>query len=520
MRAWGPAICLVAAVAWTHAASGQAAGGAAEGLFDPSADGAVLELAPEAERDALASSLADAGRNWVELARALTALEEGERASCAWLVNHMPHLDRIEMKAETLIEHVRYAHAVRSGMPYRMPDDMFEPYILTYRIEEEPLDPWRKALHDRFAPFAFEEGTAAGTARRINAFLAESLEEREPQFFGPRKSPLLTLASGGGSEAENAILACAAMKAVGIPSRQAQVAALGEEFGDRSWIEVFDGHEWLPLYPRAPEAFGDFGFVEREHEHDVTVVATTSAFEQTLVTERYTDTATIDLAFVEEGAPAGGFETFSVNALNRGGLAALDALETAADDSGRFAATVGEGTYVVLAGTRDPAGNASVTMQQVTLAPGDTAYLAFDVSPESSFAAFTAEELSRCKDLVEAWIAVDLSQEPSARMLPLIARAVARRAPAVRAHYVTADPSDAGTVTAAAGPEATVSCAPPGPTPFGPTSLDLTSARLPVVALYAAGGGAAILRLEGYDLNVERAILAAVDERIAGALGR
>ena len=107
MRAWGPAICLVAAVAWTHAASGQAAGGAAEGLFDPSADGAVLELAPEAERDALASSLADAGRNWVELARALTALEEGERASCAWLVNHMPHLDRIEMKAETLIEHVR-----------------------------------------------------------------------------------------------------------------------------------------------------------------------------------------------------------------------------------------------------------------------------------------------------------------------------------------------------------------------------------------------------------------------------
>ena len=327
------------------------------------------------------------------------------------------------------------------------------------------------------------------------------------------------IASGGGSEAENSILACAAMKAVGIPSRQAQVSALGEEPGDRNWIEVFDGEEWLPLYPRAPEAFGDFGFAERERRHNVTVVATRSAFEQTLVTGRYTDTAVVELAFVRDGRPAPGFETFSISVLNRGGLVALDALEAAADDSGRFTAVVGEGTYVALAGTRDAAGNACVSMQQATLAPGDTMRLAFDVS-QAALPRFTRGELASVPGLIEAWVAFDL-EEPSARMLPLISRAFMERAPVVTAHYVAREPSQLVAAATLVPPDADLSTLRQGvPGPFAGGAVDLSSARLPVVALYARGSGEAILLREGYDLNVGQAILAAVDARVAEALSR
>jgi hypothetical protein len=461
-------------------------------FFDAVTGADVTALAAEPEREALAASLADAGRNWTQLAAAIRSLDGEERADCVWLVNGMPHLDRIEITADDLVEHVRYAHRARSEMPYRMPDGMFRAYILTYRIEDEPLAPWRRELFERFGPVAQEERTASATARRINAILAGSIEESDaPDFFGPRKSPALTQRSGNGSEADISILACAAMKAVGIPSRQASVPALGEEPADRNWIEVFDGERWLPLFPLEPDSFGDFGHVEAEHEHNVTVVVTRTAFEQTLVTERYTETAVIDVALTLDGAPAAGFDAFSISVLNRGGLAALDALETAADDGGRFSATVGEGTYVVSAGTRDAAGNPFVMMEEVVVAPGDTALVTFDVSPAGAAPSITPEELSAIGTVLEARIEYDLSEEPSARMLPIIARALDPRAPAVRTSYVPVD-----------------------------GALRPAGARLPLVVVYTAADEAVILRRAGYDLNIGRALSAAVDAEILRFLGR
>jgi hypothetical protein len=492
------AVLCAACAAWCAVAPPGAAGvrgsGEAGRPFDALADAAVVVLAPVPDREAFSAALADAGANWTELARAVESLRGEERDDCVWLINGMPHLDRIEMKADNLIEHVVYAHRARREMPYRMPDEMFRSFVLTYRVEDEPLLPWRQLLFQRFAPWAREDGTAAGVARRINADLAAGTTKLEPDFFGPRKPPSLTLEGASGSEADISILACAAMKAVGIPSRQVSVAALGEEPGDRNWIEIFDGERWLPLYPLSPDAFGDFGHVERGRSRNVTVAATRTAFERSLATESYSATAVLDLAFVADGAPASGFETFSVCVLNRGGLAALDALETAADDSGRFRAVVGDGTYVVMAGTRDGAGNAVVTMEQVQAAPGETVYASFDVSQGRAASALTPQDLASLRGALEARVAYDPSEEPSARMLPLIRRALECRAPAVSVTYERA--------SGAAG----VGGAP--------------RARLPRVTVYAAGGGAAILDREGYDLNIGRALLEAVDAELARTLGR
>ncbi|MEA3409447.1 MAG: hypothetical protein U9Q95_03770, partial [Candidatus Eisenbacteria bacterium] len=144
-------------------------GGAVEpandALFDAATHGNVLLLSQQADRDEFGRSLEDAGRNWTELANAVRALDGEEREACIRLVNGMPHLDRLEMTAETLLEHVEYAYRVRTEMPYDVPDAMFDPYILTYRVEEEPVDPWRAALHGRFAPLAAAERTVEATAR-------------------------------------------------------------------------------------------------------------------------------------------------------------------------------------------------------------------------------------------------------------------------------------------------------------------------------------------------------------------
>jgi hypothetical protein len=496
--------------------------------FDPDLDREVLALVPEAERDALEAALADAGKNWPELADAIGHLSGDRRADCVRLVGGMPHLDRLEMKAETLIEHVEYAYRTRTDMPYEIPSDMFEPYILTYRIGEEPVDAWRRELFDRFSSLADSARGAVATARALNREVAGLVTERDREFFGPTQSPLLTLRSGRGTAAEISILTCAALKALGIPSREVGVRALGEEEGSASWVEVYAEGEWLPLYPLEPGAFGDVSHTEREHWRNVTVASTRSAFESLLVTERYTDTGVIELSFVAGGRPASGFEHFSIAVLNKGSLVPLDALDAIADDEGRFTATLGNGRYVVQAGFRDGDGYPFVMMRDVTLTPGSVRRIAFDVTPDGRGETIDREQLERFEGAVSVWIAFDLGEEPSRRMLPLIAAALGRTPGLVEARYVHMGDDQEGTDEARSilGPDAEVW------TIDGPEEryyLDDEGARvpigeggaeLPVVRVYARHEGRRILHSEGYDLNIERSIATAVDAYIGELLNR
>lgn len=517
---------LLLAAGHTVAGSGTSSPAAAE-LFDRSVHGSVLELVGESERDGLSESLTDAGRNWTNLTDALRELRGDQRAACAGLIAGMPHLDRLEMTSGTLVEHVAYAYRTLSEMPYAVPQEMFEPYILTYRIEEEPVDPWRGELFGRLKPLADEAGTVRGTARAVNEMIAGAVTERDREFFGPRQSPLMTLRSGRGTEADVSILACAALKALGIPSRQVSVAALGAEEGGASWIEFYEDGEWLPLYPLEPDAFGDHSHLEKERWDNVTVVATRTAFERLLVTESYTDTGTIDLTFVAGGTAASGYEHFSVSVINKGALVPLDALEAVADEDGRFTATVGGGRYVVQAGFRDADGNSFVMMRDVMVPDGAHRTLAFDVSPDNSQLEITSDLEMRFENALRAWVAFDLETEPSIRMLPLIASAFHRTGRIVDVTYVYMGerPEDAEDARSALGTMAKIRVVPDETGWYYVGSagehvgIKNGGADTPIVRLVGPGGEL-LFHSEGYDLNIEREISAAIDEFILGVVER
>ena len=59
----------------------------------------------------------------------------------------MPHLDRLEMTQTCLLEHIEYAYKVKKALQ----DTLFREYILAYRIDEEPVKPWRKYLSQEFS---------------------------------------------------------------------------------------------------------------------------------------------------------------------------------------------------------------------------------------------------------------------------------------------------------------------------------------------------------------------------------
>jgi hypothetical protein len=252
-------------------------------------------------------------------------------------------------------------------------------------------------------------------------------------------------------------------------------------------------------------------------------VSSRSSFEQVLVTERYTETGTIDFTFVDDGEPAAGFEHFSVSVMNDGSLVPLDSLNAVADDEGRFSAVVGEGRYVAMAGVRDATGNPFVMMQDVVVRPGETVSAAFDVTPRGEVTGLDSRELAELGTAVRVVFLFDPDDEPSARMLPLVAGAVGRRAGAVAFVCAYRGNGNEDALRSLAGPAAELIALDASASHVEDASGRRTEfpgedAELPLVRAYVVSTGETVLDHSGYDLNIARRLGSAVDSALAELL--
>lgn len=348
----------------------------------------VANLAPDSVRSDFVEALNDAGQNWRQLSTVVEELQGSRREDAVWVINNMPHLDRLGMKSDILREHIEYAHMARDSSVISYDDKTFREYILTYRIGSEPVEAYRKFLFEYFRPQTEAKKDAQEVAKQINRWVAKNLSVKEKTFFGPLQPPTATFKSRNGSEREITILVTAIFKSLGIPSRQARISALGEQEESFTWVEVFDGENWLPFYPFSPEDLGNFGFIEKGHPNNVTVVLSRSAFERRLITDRYTDTGWLKAEFLEEGKPKAEFEHLSVNVFNEGAFRALDDLFLndyvdfpSADSSGIYICELGDGSYFLQAGLRQKSGDVWVQIFPFEIAPGETTFVEVELSP-------------------------------------------------------------------------------------------------------------------------------------------
>jgi hypothetical protein len=349
-------------------------------------DSTLLALAPDSLRPAFAEALTDAGQNWFELAFAVATVQPDRRAEIVWLINSMPHLDRLEMTRAVLLEHIEYAHIGMTAFKYRAPDSLFRDYILTYRISDEPVTAWRKLLYGRFARTVKKSKTPADAARIVNRWLAGHIRPVKRGFFGPMKSPELVLSSGSGTSEEIAVLAAAILKSLGVPSRRVRVPWLGAEDNDASWLEVQSEGRWLPCYPLEPKAFGDFRWLEREHGNNITIAVATSAFDQQLVTPSYTSGARVRVRVTASGIPLPRFEGFAVSVFNAGAWRPLDEMNTVTDSLGTFDCFLGNGHFLLIAGQRDPRGDPYVVTRELEVKPYASTDITLDLTPPATSA--------------------------------------------------------------------------------------------------------------------------------------
>ena len=374
--------------------------------FDSSRARDASEIAPDSLREPLFEAFADAGGNWGALSGFTEGLKGERLADAIWMINTMPHLDRLLATEDILREHLEYAYRVKENAPWPIPADMFRPYILAYRISYEPVTAWRKDFYERFYPGAEKAGTPGEAAKIVNRWVSENIDTAGHDFFGGMQPPDLTFERARGTRSEIAALTTAILKAIGIPSRNAMIRNLRGEKGGMSWVEIFDAEseEWIPLYPRHPDYFGDFNFPEKEHPGGLTTVLVRGGFDMELVTENYGETGFLKCHFSRAGNPAADWEHFSVCVRGSGAYWPLDEIGAQADSMGDFEIQLGIGDYVLQSGVRDRTGSVWVQTVPFEIFQGDTTplevavdapqYLDLKPPPEGRFPVFTLVDLS------------------------------------------------------------------------------------------------------------------------------
>jgi hypothetical protein len=341
-----------------------------------------------ADAEAIQTALLDAGENWVELAEAFERLAapasgftEADYANMVWLVDNAPHLDRLELTAEILIDNLVLANAAADGQGYERESEFFRRYILNYRLDEEPVTDWRGELLARYLPEEEHRATRELAIASVVLHVAKGFSEYDRGYYGNLADPVSVDNARAGTGREFALLTAAVLRAQGFGTRFVRENRTG-----MSWVEVYNGDPreydaaaWLPVYPGAPERSGDPAYVAENCDGRVTVVTAGDAFGREQVTARYSTVCGFIPRFTRNAAADPDFEHWSVTAWADGYFEPLDDLGyplgeldyptgLAEDETVYYLGAPGD--YRFQCGTRYPGAVVHVQTRDFTAEPG------------------------------------------------------------------------------------------------------------------------------------------------------
>ena len=167
--------------------------------FDAQKQKDFLKLIPEKDKEGIISALEDAAGNYKELVNAIQLVDEDKREDMIWLIQKIPHLDRLTITSDILLEHLQYAYESKSRFRYEVPEELFRDFILTYRIGSEPVQKWRKKLFEIFYPRVKDKTDPSEAARVVNHWIKKNIEgwlqrfENNPQVQGTATAALTHL---------------------------------------------------------------------------------------------------------------------------------------------------------------------------------------------------------------------------------------------------------------------------------------------------------------------------------------
>ncbi|MBN1754899.1 transglutaminase domain-containing protein [bacterium] len=202
------------------------------------------EIIPARYRDKVFENLEKAGDNAPELVHAIRYAADGILDGLCFLIANMPPSDLATVSREFLINDVSLSYNLRKefwwGKEYD--EETFLHYVLPYRVSQEPVEAWRPYLYSKLKPIVKDLTTMSEVAVEINKWCGERVRFQQTQRQD--QGVFETLRSGYGRCEEMMIVYVCALRAVGIPAREAWTPYWATGDNNHAWTEVWADGKW------------------------------------------------------------------------------------------------------------------------------------------------------------------------------------------------------------------------------------------------------------------------------------
>jgi len=179
-------------------------------------------------------------------------LAPDERMAVEYLLAYAPLSDLGTVTGAYLLEQARCALRSRRETPWGpgIPADIFYPYVLPFRVNNEPPDSFRTRmfgeLHKRIKGLNLRQAIL-----EINHWCHEKVTYRSTDER--TSAPLATMQTAYGRCGEESTFTVAALRTAGIPARQCYTPRWAHTDDNHAWVEAWVDGEWHYLGACEPE---------------------------------------------------------------------------------------------------------------------------------------------------------------------------------------------------------------------------------------------------------------------------
>jgi transglutaminase-like putative cysteine protease len=324
----------------------------AEGL-DPALDVKIAQL-PQSEqrpqRKQAVSLLESARGNWRVFAELLRSTRLNDVPVLLQLCEGLAPLDRYEVTAEVLRDHLRAVLA--------LPESKRSPEVLAIRVHREHVTAWRGLLQARFA--AWREWPAEQILAALGERILPALVEDQHTGLGPQQDPLSVARSGHADAVERAVYGVAVLRSLGIAARYE---------ADRAAVLWRDGATW-----RRSGWQGETGAEQGRSAGQQAQLAASGR-------------GALFVTRSKDGKAYASPRFLGVSRWSAGMWTPLRLRRVARDgDALRF--DLPHGRYLVTSGIRNPNGDAYVQCREIEIGEGEAPRLAFSMDLPSDSGIF------------------------------------------------------------------------------------------------------------------------------------
>ena len=199
-----------------------------------------------------------AGGNRARLERAFADVPTAQRASLAFLLEHLPDADAQALDSTFLVREVARAHAARGAVAWgaQLPDELCLGCVLPDAQANERREDWRSDCQARFLPTVLACRTPGEAAQKLNETVFATLGVHYSTGRARAdQAPSESIAQGKASCTGLSILLADACRACCVPARLVSVK-WPHKAGNHTWVEVFDGTAWRFVGADEPDPAG------------------------------------------------------------------------------------------------------------------------------------------------------------------------------------------------------------------------------------------------------------------------